>query len=213
MDITPQDITPRLYLPLFSHVQWTKHSKGLWKLKILLYLSNEYWTIHTESSNTEKMLFQNIPYSQDQSNQIFSQTHDTSQREKAFEICEILSWIFKSFVVERRKNTSASVLQRHAHKYVWETCECAHDNETPHPSHMDIKCRSSDWMSGIKVQHFHHWLPLNPYCYYFNYYCLGFNLVVVLAGHLHYLLITYQLKIVKECTLLRFFLCLHCLLS
>lgn len=74
------------------------------KLKILLYLSNEYWAIHSENSNIEKMLFQNYPYSQRQSNQAYTLTHDTSQEEKMFEICETLTWIFKSFVVDRTKN-------------------------------------------------------------------------------------------------------------
>lgn len=41
--------------------------------RILLYLPNESWTNHKENSNTEKMLFQHTPYSQDQSNQIYSQ--------------------------------------------------------------------------------------------------------------------------------------------
>lgn len=80
------------------------------------------------------MLYQNTPYSQGQSNQTYSQTHDTGQKEKMFEICEILSWIFKSFVVDKRKNMSAFVLQRDTHKHAWETCERTQDNETTPPT-------------------------------------------------------------------------------
>lgn len=85
------------------------------------------------------MLLQYTLYSQGQSNQIYSQTYDTSQKEKAFEICETLIWIFKLFVVDRQKNMSASVLQRDTHKRAWETCEHTQDTET---THMDTKYRS-----------------------------------------------------------------------
>lgn len=79
-----------------TQILWKTIKPPLWKWKNPSALNSELVYIicpinielfDIESSIIEKMLLHNIPYSQNQSNQIYSQTGNTSEKGKVCEIC------------------------------------------------------------------------------------------------------------------------------